>query len=321
MLRQTGEAHSFARAAACEAGPVEQAAPVRQTQPAVQAQPVQNSFRDGFHDGVPIGLGYFSVSITFGMMAAAGGLPVWAALAVSMTNVTSAGQFAGLTLIFGGGTLFETALTQLVINLRYALMGLSLSQKLERSVNLPDRLLFSFLLTDEVFAVTSGQRGEVGKRYLFGVMIAPYLGWSLGTLCGAVASGLLPDAVRSALSIAIYGMFIAIVAPVAKNSRPVLGVTAAAVALSCVVRWVSALNSRISGGFSIILCTLLAAGAGALFAPVDDKAHAAEGPAGGTTEAEANGTPAGNTHRAADVPKSEKAPEADASPAREGADA
>lgn len=151
--------------------------------------PVQNSFWAGFHDGVPIGLGYLSVSVTFGMMAVTGGLPVWAAVAISMTNVTSAGQFAGLSLIFGGGTLFETALTQFVINLRYALMSLSLSQKLERRVGLIDRMLFSFMMTDEVFAVASGQKGEVGKRYLFGVMIAPYCGWALGTLCGAVASG------------------------------------------------------------------------------------------------------------------------------------
>ena len=175
--------------------------------------PVQNSFWAGFHDGVPIGLGYLSVSVTFGMMAVTGGLPVWAAVAISMTNVTSAGQFAGLSLIFGGGTLFETALTQFVINLRYALMSLSLSQKLERRVSLIDRMLFSFMMTDEVFAVASGQKGEVGKRYLFGVMIAPYCGWALGTLCGAVASGFLPPSVRSALSIAIYGMFIAIVVP------------------------------------------------------------------------------------------------------------
>ena len=296
LLRQTEESISFAQeGTACEG------------KPAGQAPSVQNSFRAGFHDGIPIGLGYFSVSITFGMIAAAGGLPVWAALAISMTNVTSAGQFAGLTLIFGGGTLFETALTQLVINLRYTLMGLSLSQKLDRSVRLPDRLLFSFLLTDEVFAVTSGQRGEVGRRYLFGVMIAPYLGWSLGTLCGAVASGLLPDAVRSALSIAIYGMFIAIVAPVAAKSRPVLGVVAAAVALSCAVRFVPVLNAHISGGFSIILCTLLAAGAGALLAPVAGAAHTADAP-----KSDAAG--------AAEAPESETAPSADAPQKREGAE-
>ena len=185
--------------------------------------PVQNSFWAGFHDGVPIGLGYLSVSVTFGMMAVTGGLPVWAAVAISMTNVTSAGQFAGLSLIFGGGTLFETALTQFVINLRYALMSLSLSQKLERRVGLIDRMLFSFMMTDEVFAVASGQKGEVGKRYLFGVMIAPYCGWALGTLCGAVASGFLPPSVRSALSIAIYGMFIAIIVPPSRKNRAVLG--------------------------------------------------------------------------------------------------
>ena len=171
--------------------------PLQQTQQTTA--PVQNSFWAGFHDGVPIGLGYLSVSITFGMMAVTGGLPVWA-VAISMTNVTSAGQFAGLSLIFGGGTLFETALTQFVINLRYALMSLSLSQKLERRVGLIDRMLFSFMMTDEVFAVASGQKGEVGKRYLFGVMIAPYCGWALGTLCGAV------EPLGAAIMVAITGL-------------------------------------------------------------------------------------------------------------------
>ena len=242
---------------------------MQQTQPI--AAPVQNSFTAGFRDGVPIGLGYFSVSITFGMMAVAGGLPVWAAVAISMTNVTSAGQFAGLSLIFGGGTLFEMALTQLVINLRYALMSLSLSQKLERHVTVLDRILFSFMMTDEVFAVTSGQQGEVGKRYLFGVMIAPYFGWALGTLTGAVASGFLPQSVRSALMIAIYGMFIAIVVPVARQSRAVLGVVALAILLSCAMRFVPVLNT-VSSGFSIIICTVIAAGVGALVAPVSDDA-------------------------------------------------
>ncbi len=231
----------------------------------------QNSFLAGLRDGVPIGLGYFSVSITFGMAAAAGGLPVWAALALSMTNVTSAGQFAGLTLIFGGGSLLETALTQLVINLRYALMGISLSQKLDGGVRLFDRVLFSFMLTDEVFAVASGQKGGVGRRYLYGVMIAPYFGWALGTLAGAVAGTLLPDAVRAALSIAIYGMFIAIVVPAAKKSRAVLGVAALAALLSCAVTYVPGLK-KISAGFAIILCTVLAAAAGALLAPVPDAA-------------------------------------------------
>ena len=233
---------------------------------------VQNSFWAGLRDGVPIGLGYFSVSITFGMMAVSSGLPVWAAVAVSMTNVTSAGQFAGLALLCSGGSLFEMALTQLVINLRYALMSLSVSQKLHRSVNLADRLLFSFMMTDEVFAVTGGQKGEVGKRYLFGIMPAPYVGWAMGTLCGAVASGFLPDSLRSALGIAIYGMFIAIVVPVARQSKAVLGVVGFAVLLSCAMRFVPLLQN-ISSGFSIIICTVLAAGLGALLAPLKTEVH------------------------------------------------
>lgn len=208
---------------------------------------------------------------------------MWAAVAISMTNVTSAGQFAGLSLIFGGGTLFETALTQFVINLRYALMSLSLSQKLERRVGLIDRMLFSFMMTDEVFAVASGQKGEVGKRYLFGVMIAPYCGWALGTLCGAVASGFLPPSVRSALSIAIYGMFIAIVVPVAKQSRAVLGVVALAVALSCAMHWLPVLNT-VSSGFSIILCTVLASGLGALAGAGAGRAFRSTGRGGGVNE-------------------------------------
>lgn len=232
--------------------------------------PVQNSFVAGLRDGVPIGLGYFSVSITFGMMAVSMGLPVWAAVAVSMTNVTSAGQFAGLTLMAGGGSLFEMALTQLIINLRYALMSLSVSQKLHRSVNLADRLLFSFMMTDEVFAVSAGQPGEVGKRYCFGLMIAPYWGWALGTLAGAAASEFLPASVRSALGIAIYGMFIAIVLPVARRSRAVLGVVALSVALSCCMHFLPVLR-EVSSGFAIILCTVIAAAAGAFFAPVPEE--------------------------------------------------
>lgn len=232
-----------------------------------QQPSVQNSFLAGFRDGVPIGLGYFSVSITFGMMAVLNGLPVWAAVAISMTNLTSAGQFAGLGVMCSGGTLFEMALTQLIINLRYALMSLSVSQKMHKTVNLADRLLFSFAMTDEVFAVSSGQPGEVGKRYCFGLMIAPYIGWAAGTLTGAVASGFLPDSVRSALGIAIYGMFVAIVMPVAKRSKAVLSVVVLAIALSCCMRYIP-LFRGISSGFSIIICTVIAATAGALLAPV-----------------------------------------------------
>lgn len=237
-----------------------------------RAPACRNSLTAGLRDGVPIGLGYFSVSITFGMMAVAGGLPVWAAVAISMTNVTSAGQFAGLGIILTNGTLLETALTQLVINARYALMSLSLSQKLDRTVTLPDRFLMSFMITDEVYAVAAGGEGNVGKRYFYGLMLAPYLGWALGTLTGAVASSLLPVSVQNALGIAIYGMFIAIVVPVAKKVKPVLKVVALSIVLSCAVHYLPVLN-RISSGFAIILCTVIAAAAGAVLFPVEEVAE------------------------------------------------
>ena len=236
----------------------------------MQQTPIINRFSKGIHDGVPIALGYLSVSFTFGMMAVSMGLPVWAAVLISMTNLTSAGQFAGLSLIVYGAPLAEMALTQLVINLRYALMSLSLSQKLHRSVNLADRLILSFGNTDEIFAVASSQAGEIGKRYLYGLIFTPYLGWSAGTLLGAIAGTQLPAIVSSALGIAIYAMFLAIIIPPAKKHRAVLLVVLLAIGLSCIFRWVP-LFSGLSSGFAIILCTLVAAIAGAIFHPIREE--------------------------------------------------
>ena len=230
----------------------------------------QNSFAAGLRDGVPIGLGYFSVSMTFGILCVLDGLPVWAAVAISMTNLTS-GTVCGLSLICAHSSLFEMALTQLVINLRYALMSLSLSQKLPRTVRLPGRLGISYFITDERFLRWLPANPAKWAAAISAVWPScPYLGWTLGTLCGAVASGLLPDSVRSAFGIALYGMFLAIVIPVARKSRAVLGVVCLAVALSCAMRFVPLLNS-ISSGFAIILCTVIAAGLGAVLAPVPDR--------------------------------------------------
>ena len=230
---------------------------------------IQNSFQKGLGDGTPIGLGYLSVSFAFGISAAAAGVPVWGAALISMSNVTSAGQFAGLSLMAAGASLAEQALTQLVINLRYALMSLSLSQKLDPAIGLLERLLMAFLNTDEVFAVASSQKGMVGRRYYYGLMIAPYLGWSAGTVLGAAAGSILPEAARSALGIAIYGMFLAIIIPPAKKHPAVRRVLLLAVFLSCLIAW-SPLSQVISSGFSIILCTLAAAGAGAWLFPREE---------------------------------------------------
>ncbi len=227
----------------------------------------QNNLKQGLRDGIPIGLGYLSVSFTFGMMAVNEGLPPWAAVLISMTNLTSAGQFAGLATMVGGGTLVEMALTQLVINLRYALMSLSWSQKLDRAVSLPMRLLIAVGNTDEIFAVSSGQPGTLGFKYMMGLMVMPYLGWSGGTLLGAVASSVMPVFIRSALGIAIYGMFLAIIIPPATQDKAVRMVLGVAIALSCCFAFLPLLN-QVSSGFVIIICAVAASAYGAWRHPI-----------------------------------------------------
>lgn len=233
---------------------------------------MKSEYGAGLRDGLAIGVGYFSVSFTFGILAVNGGLSPLIAGLISLTNMTSAGQFAGLTVILAHGPLVELALTQLVINLRYALMSLSLGQRLDGTMNTLSRLLFSFANTDEIFAVASSQPEKVGRNYLFGLILTPYFGWTVGTLLGAVAGTLLPEFFRSALGIAIYGMFLAIILPPAKREKPVRLVVLLAVALSLCLRYVP-LFSGISSGFAVILCAVIASAVGALLHPVKE-AHA-----------------------------------------------
>lgn len=228
-----------------------------------------NSFLRGINDGIPICLGYISVAFAFGIFATESGLSVFEALLISMTNVTSAGQLAGVPIIAGTGSLAELALAQLVINLRYSLMSVSLSQKIGKSVRMPDRFIISFVNTDEVFAVASSKEESVGRKYLYGLILTPYLGWSSGTLLGAAAGNILPETIVSALGIAIYGMFIAIVVPQAKNSKPTLLCVLLAISLSCIFNYTPFLQS-VPGGFSIIICAGIASALFALIAPLKE---------------------------------------------------
>ncbi len=227
---------------------------------------VPSAYKRGLLHGLPIALGYLSVSFAFGIQASKAGLFPWQALLVSMLNVTSAGQVAGLSLMAAGAGLAEMALTQLVINIRYALMSLSLSQKLDGSMTLPHRLLFSFCNTDEVFAVASGQPGKVGRAYLYGLICGPYMGWALGTLLGALAGDVLPASLTGALGIAIYGMFIAIVLPPFRKQKEVRLAVLTAVALSCLFAY-APFFSFLTAGFRIILCAVLASALAALVLP------------------------------------------------------
>lgn len=225
-----------------------------------------NDFRTGVKDGVPIALGYLSVSFTFGMMASEG-ISALSAVLISMTNLTSAGQVAGVLIITSGGGLLELGLSQLVINLRYALMSLSLSQRLHPSTRLRERLFMAFGVTDEIFAVSVNHNELLGPRYFYGLMLLPYIGWSLGTLLGACAGTLLPSFLTSVLGIALYGMFIAIIVPPARQNRKVLAVVLIAIVLSCAFRFLPLL-SGVSQGAAIIFCAVFASLAGAVFFPV-----------------------------------------------------
>ena len=229
-------------------------------------------FKQGIRHGIPIALGYLSVSFAFGMKAVGDGLTWLQAVLISATNLTSAGQIAGLPLMTGGASLTEMALTQLTINLRYGLMGLSLGRKLDESMGTLQRLIFSFADTDEIFAMASSQPSKVGKAYLYGLMLTPWIGWTLGTLLGGVAGTLLPAFVRSALGIAIYGMFLAIILPPAREKKPVRFVVLTAVGLSLCFRYIPGFN-RVSSGFVIIICAVAAAAAGAALFPAEEEEH------------------------------------------------
>lgn len=226
---------------------------------------IQNSFRQGLQDGVPIALGYCSVSFAFGMMCVNQGIPVWMAALISLTNLTSAGQFAGLGIMAAGGSLLEMALSQFIINLRYFLMSLTMTQKVDPEMSTPKRAIVAYGITDEIFALSSSKYNGVGFAYMMGLIALPVLGWTLGTILGGAASSILPMAIRDALGIMIYGMFCAIIIPPARKERSILVVVLIAAITSSIFQL---LPIEIGSGFVIILCTLLAAGLGAFLFPI-----------------------------------------------------
>lgn len=232
-------------------------------------------FKKGIIDGLPICFGYFSVSFAFGIFTIENGLNILEAVLISMTNVTSAGQLAAVPIIATGGTLLELAVSQLVINMRYALMSVSLSQKLDRRFRIWDKLLVSFVNTDEVFAVVSSQKGKVSRSYMYGLILMPYIGWSFGTFLGAAAGNIFPRIVLSALGIAIYAMFVAIVLPEVKQSRPTAICVLAAIMLNCAFTYLPLL-SKIPTGFTIIICAVAASALMASLAPIPTEGQVGE---------------------------------------------
>ena len=226
-----------------------------------------NSFAWGLRNGMPICLGYFAVSFAFGIFATSSGLSVIEAAMISALNLTSAGQLAAVPIITAGGSFIELIFSQLIINARYALMSMSLSQKLGPSISRADRFLISFGNTDEIFAAAVSQSMPVGKKYMLGLILLPFVGWVSGTVAGAVAGNVLPTVLVSALGVAIYAMLTAVVIPAARENRGVAVGALISVALSCAFYFLPSL-SKIPSGFSIIIIAVAVSALMSVIAPV-----------------------------------------------------
>ena len=225
-------------------------------------------YLDGLKSGIPIGLGYLSVSFAFGIMAVSYGLKPYQAVIISMTTLTSAGQFAGIQGMLIPGQYISMLISQLTINVRYSFMSISLSQKLDPKFRGIWKWIFGFAVTDEIFAVASS-RAVVTRSFFAGLMTLPYIGWALGTLLGAELGNILPESIMSALGIALYGMFVAIVVPEMKTSKSVVFSVFLAALLSTtfnVVPWLK----KVPSGLSISICALAAAMIAAYFFPVKE---------------------------------------------------
>lgn len=235
------------------------------------------NFLRGLRAGIPIALGYLSVSFTFGITAVSYGMTWWEALLISMTCVTSAGQFSGIKTMLIPGQYLDMLISQLTINVRYSFMSISLSQKVNVKFRGIWRWIFAFIMTDEIFAVAVSEE-SVSRSFMAGLGSLPYFGWALGTLLGALLGNILPATVMSALGLAIYGMFVAIVVPEMKKARPVIIVVVIAAILSTCFTYIPFLK-KISPGLAISICAIIAAVIGAMFFPIKEKAEINESPA------------------------------------------
>lgn len=230
----------------------------------------QADWRCGMRDGMPICLGYIAVSFTFGLAARASGLTPLQALAMSVTNLTSAGQFAALGIIAAGGPYLELAAAQLIINLRYCLMSCALAQKLPAGTRFAHRFFMAYGVTDEIFGVGVACEGPLSPWYMYGAISVAMPGWALGTLIGVVCGSVLPARMLSALGVALYGMFLAIILPPARKNRVLAGLVALSM-LASLAASKAPLLSRLSGGGRIILLTLILGGLAAWLFPLPDQ--------------------------------------------------
>ncbi len=227
----------------------------------------RKEFIQGCKDGMPIGIGYFAVSFALGIAMKNAGLNWLEGFFMSLTNLASAGEYAGTQVILTHGTYVEMAIMTFVANARYMLMSCSLSQKLSSEVGIGKRMLMGYSITDELFGLAYSRKGNLNPYYFYGGMSVAVLPWAVGTACGIVVGNILPTSLVSALSVALYGMFLAIIIPNAKTDHFVLILILISFGLSFLSGIVPIL-SHLSSGTRIILLTVLISCAAAIIKPV-----------------------------------------------------
>lgn len=232
-------------------------------------------FREGMRDGTPIALGYFAVSFSLGIAARSAGLTAVQGFLISLLNNASAGEYAGLTLIASNATYWEIAMITLITNARYLLMSCALSQKFAPGTPLPHRLLIGYDVTDELFGITIARSGVLDPYYTYGAILVAAPCWAIGTALGVIAGNLLPLRIVSALSVALFGMFLAVIVPPAKKNKVVAVLILLSFAASFAAVYIPLLNT-LSGGTRTIILTIVLSGLAALLFPIPQQKEDSE---------------------------------------------
>ena len=225
------------------------------------------AFREGFRDGIPIGLGYLAVSFSLGISAKQAGLTPLQGFVTSFLENASAGEYIAFTLIGAGATYIELCLMTIIANARYLLMSCAMSQRFSPDTPMIHRFLVAFDLTDELFGITIARPGSLNPCYTYGAILLAAPAWASGTALGIIAGNLLPLRVVSALSVALYGMFLAIIIPPARKDRIVAVLVVISFALSFLCSYLPGI-SALSEGTRTILLTVAISGAAAVLFPV-----------------------------------------------------
>ena len=226
----------------------------------------------GFRSGIPISMGYFAVAFALGITARSVGMSAFQSGVMSLGMLASAGEYAAVTLIGAGAGALEMIFTTIVVNLRYFLMGCALSQKLRENTPVIHRFLLSYCITDELFGICASQEGYLNPWYAYGAAPVAAAGWVSGTVLGVLIGNILPHTAVNALSVALYGMFLAVIIPASRKSRFIAGLVAVSMAASLLFDKITFL-SGISSGFRVILLTLLIAGIAARIRPIDPESE------------------------------------------------